>query len=117
MENYMLFIFIVFFIIMMFGFGFVLVIKNIIFYGRNGGIKIVLGMVFGMMIYIIMVILGFFVILMKFVMLFILIKYVGVFYLIYLVVKLIKSVFFKKEDMLSLVEINFKDIGMVKSFR
>ncbi|EAO52806.1 Transporter, LysE family [Bacillus thuringiensis serovar israelensis ATCC 35646] len=117
MENYMLFILTALLIIMMPGPGFALVTKNTISHGRNGGIKTVLGTVSGMMIHTIMATLGLSAILMKFAMLFTLIKYAGAFYLIYLAVKSIKSAFSKKEDMSSSVEINSKDIGTVKSFR
>ncbi len=113
----MLFILTALLIIMMPGPGFALVTKNTISHGRNGGIKAVLGTVSGMMIHTIMATLGLSAILMKFAMLFTLIKYAGAFYLIYLAVKSIKSAFSKKEDMSSSVEINFKDIGTVKSFR
>lgn len=113
----MLFILTALLIIMMPSPGFALVTKNTISHGRNGGIKTVLGTVSGMMIHTIMATLGLSAILMKFAMLFTLIKYAGAFYLIYLAVKSIKSAFSKKEDMSSSVEINFKDIGTVKSFR
>ncbi|MFQ6338009.1 LysE family translocator [Bacillus sp. AF62] len=117
MENYMLFILTALLIIMMPGPGFALVTKNTISHGRNGGIKTVLGTVSGMMIHTIMATLGLSAILMKFAILFTLIKYAGAFYLIYLAVKSIKSAFSKKEDMSSSMEINSKDIGTVKSFR
>ncbi|MCQ6335889.1 LysE family translocator [Bacillus cereus] len=117
MESYMLFILTAILIIMMPGLGFALVTKNTISHGRNGGIKTVLGTVSGMMIHTIMATLGLSAILMKFAMLFTLIKYAGAFYLIYLAVKSIKSAFSKKEDMSGSVEINSKDIGTVKSFR
>ncbi|ANS48084.1 amino acid transporter LysE [Bacillus thuringiensis] len=113
----MLFILTALLIIMMPGPGFALVTKNTISHGRNGGIKTVLGTVSGMMIHTIMATLGLSAILMKFAILFTLIKYAGAFYLIYLAVKSIKSAFSKKEDMSSSMEINSKDIGTVKSFR
>ncbi|AHA70431.1 amino acid transporter LysE [Bacillus thuringiensis] len=117
MENYMLFILTALLIIMMPGPGFALVTKNTISHGRNGGIKTVLGTVSGMMIHTIMATLGLSAILMKFAMLFTLIKYAGAFYLIYLAVKSIKSAFSKQEKVSGSVEINSKDIGTVKSFR
>ncbi len=103
----MLFILTALLIIMMPGPGFALVTKNTISHGRNGGIKTVLGTVYGMMIHTIMATLGLSAILMKFAMLFTLIKYAGAFYLIYLAVKSIKSAFSKKEDMSGSVEMNF----------
>lgn len=93
----MLFILTALLIIMMPGPGFALVTKNTISHGRNGGIKTVLGTVSGMMIHTIMATLGLSAILMKFAMLFTLIKYAGAFYLIYLAVKSIKSAFSKKK--------------------
>lgn len=113
----MLFILTALLIIMMPGPGFALVTKNTISHGRNGGIKTVLGTVSGMMIHTIMATLGLSAILMKFAMLFTLIKYAGAFYLIYLAVKSIKSAFSKQEKVSGSVEINSKDIGTVKSFR
>ena len=97
--------------------GFALVTKNTISYGKNGGIKTVLGTMSGMMIHTIMATLGLSAILMKFSMLFIFIKYAGAFYLIYLAVKSIKSAFSKKEDLSVSVEMNAKDSGTLKSFR
>ncbi|MGS0477948.1 LysE family translocator [Bacillus mycoides] len=117
MENYLLFILTAILIIIMPGPGFALVTKNTVSHGRNGGIRTVLGTVSGMMIHTIMATLGLSAILMKFAMLFTLIKYAGAFYLIYLAVKSIKSAFSKKEDMLGSVEMNSKDIGTIKSFR
>ncbi|MEI4830013.1 LysE family translocator [Bacillus sp. FJAT-53711] len=117
MENYLLFILTALLIIIMPGPGFALVTKNTISHGRNGGIKTVLGTVSGMMIHTIMATLGLSAILMKFAMLFTLIKYAGAFYLIYLAVKSLKSSFSKKEHMSGSVEMNPKDIGTVKSFR
>lgn len=113
----MLFILTALLIIMMPGPGFALVTKNTISHGRNGGIKTVLGTVSGMMIHTIMATLGLSAILMKFAILFTLIKYAGAFYLIYLAVKSIKSAFSKQEKVSGSVEINSKDIGTVKSFR
>ncbi|MGG2063602.1 LysE family translocator [Bacillus sp. S14(2024)] len=117
MENYLLFILTALLIIIMPGPGFALVTKNTISHGRNGGIKTVLGTVSGMMIHTIMATLGLSAILMKFAMLFTLIKYAGALYLIYLAVKSLKSSFSKKEHMSGSVEMNPKDIGTVKSFR
>ncbi|PGL15745.1 lysine transporter LysE, partial [Bacillus thuringiensis] len=110
MENYMLFILTALLIIMMPGPGFALVTKNTISHGRNGGIKTVLGTVSGMMIHTIMATLGLSAILMKFAMLFTLIKYAGAFYLIYLAVKSIKSAFSKQEKVSGSVEINSKNL-------
>ncbi|MCU5066499.1 MULTISPECIES: LysE family translocator [Bacillus cereus group] len=117
MENYLLFIITAMLIIIMPGPGFALVTKNTISYGKNGGMKTVLGTISGMMIHTIMATLGLSAILMKFSMIFTLIKYVGAFYLIYLAVKSIKSAFSKKEDMLGGMDMNFKDTGTIKSFR
>ena len=97
MENYLLFILTAMLIIIMPGPGFALVTKNTIAYGKNGGMKTVLGTISGMMIHTIMATLGLSAILMKFSMLFTFIKYAGAFYLIYLAVKSIKSAFLKKK--------------------
>ncbi|HDR7711020.1 LysE family translocator [Bacillus thuringiensis] len=117
MENYLLFILTAMLIIIMPGPGFALVTKNTIAYGKNGGMRTVLGTISGMMIHTIMATLGLSAILMKFSMLFTFIKYAGAFYLIYLAVKSIKSAFSKKEDMQVLLERHSKDIGTIKSFR
>ncbi|PFZ69109.1 lysine transporter LysE [Bacillus toyonensis] len=117
MENYLLFILTAMLIIIMPGPGFALVTKNTISHGKNGGIKTVLGTISGMMIHTIMATLGLSAILMKFAMLFTFIKYAGAFYLMYLAVKSIKSAFSRKEDMSGSVEMDYKDIGAIKSFR
>ena len=79
MENYLLFILTAMLIIIMPYPGFALVTKNTIAYGKNGGMKTVLGTISGMMIHTIMATLGLSAILMKFSMLFTFIKYAGAF--------------------------------------
>lgn len=83
MENYILFIFTAMLIIIMPGPGFALVTKNTLSYGKDGGLKTVLGTVCGMFIHTVMATLGLSAILMKSAMLFTIIKYAGAVYLIF----------------------------------
>lgn len=97
-EMYSLFvyIFIVVMMVILLGVDIMFVMKNIFRYGVKVGWYNIFGLVIGFFFWMVIVILGLLVVIVKLVFFFIMIKYLGVVYLIYLGIKsfFVKSMFF-----------------------